>query len=424
MDKIKIVGGTPLVGSVRVSGSKNAALPILIASLLTEGRCVFKGIPHLQDVRTALKLLSHLGVAVESRLEEGWVRLQSENVDVFEAPYDLVRKMRASVVVLGPLVARFGRARVSLPGGCAIGARPIDFHLAGLEKLGAKIELENGYVTASAKKLKGNRVAFEFPSVGATENIMMAAALAEGESILENCAKEPEIVDLAMALKAMGALIEGEGTEVIRIQGRSRLVGCDYEVMGDRIEAGTFLVAGFATRGRVRVENLKPDYVESVLVKLEEAGAKVTREANAVSIEGGARPLATNITTLPYPGFPTDMQAQFMALVAVADGVSVITETIFENRFMHVSELARLGADITIRGKTAMVMGRETLQGAQLMATDLRASASLILGGLCAQGETLINRIYHLDRGYENMEQKLRQLGANIERIRDSADRS
>jgi UDP-N-acetylglucosamine 1-carboxyvinyltransferase len=418
MDKIRIRGGKPLNGTVQVSGSKNAALPILIASLLTEEACVFKRVPHLQDIRTTLKLLAHLGVQVESNLEAtSSVSLKAEKIAQFEAPYDLVRTMRASVVVLGPLLARFGRAKVSLPGGCAIGARPINYHLVGLEKLGADIQLENGYVVASASKLKGNRIAFEFPSVGATENIMMAAVLAEGESLLENCAKEPEIIDLARALRAMGAQIEGEGTEVIQIQGRPALKGCNYEVMGDRIEAGTFLSAGFATRGRVRIEGLNPETIESVLVKFEDGGATVTREARAVILENRNRPQSTNITTLPYPGFPTDMQAQFMAAMTVAEGTSVITETIFENRFMHVPELMRLGADITIRGNSAFIQGQEVLQGAPLMATDLRASASLVLGGLCAQGETVVNRIYHLDRGYEKMEEKLRILGADIERI-------
>ncbi len=417
MDKIKILGGKSLNGSVRVSGSKNAALPILISGLLAEGTCVFKQVPGLQDIRTTLKLLSHLGAHVESHLDQNRVQLNSDSVNIFDAPYDLVRTMRASVVVLGPLLARFGQAKVSLPGGCAIGARPINYHLSGLERLGAEIQLENGYIIASAKKLRGNRVAFEFPSVGATQNVMMAAVLADGESLLENCAKEPEIVDLALALRAMGAQLEGEGTEEIRIQGKSSLKGCEYEIMGDRIEAGTFLSAGFATRGVVRVEGLNPEYIEALLVKFEEAGAGISREANAVTVHGGGRPKATDITTLPYPGFPTDMQAQFMTTMTVADGASVITETIFENRFMHVPELSRLGADITVRGNSALVRGQEKLQGAPLMATDLRASASLIIGGLCAAGETVINRIYHLDRGYENMEAKLRHLGADIWRI-------
>jgi UDP-N-acetylglucosamine 1-carboxyvinyltransferase len=408
MDKMRIRGGKALRGTVQASGSKNAALPILISSLLTEGKCNFKRVPKLQDISTTLKLLAHMEVT-----------LCAKGVNLTEAPYDLVRTMRASVVVLGPLLARFGKAKVSLPGGCAIGARPINFHLTGLEKLGASIELEGGYVIASAKKLRGARVGFEFPSVGATENVMMAAVLADGESVLENCAREPEIVDLARALRAMGAQIEGEGTEVIRIQGKPSLHGCDYDIMADRIEVGTFLAAGFATRGAVRVNGLDPVFLESVLVKFEDAGAKIVRGTNFIEIDSlGARPKGTDITTQPYPGFPTDMQAQFMSVMAVADGPSVITETIFENRFMHVSELSRLGADITIRGNTALVKGQAKLLGAPIMATDLRASASLILGGLCAEGETVVNRIYHLDRGYEQMEKKLTLLGAEIERIK------
>jgi UDP-N-acetylglucosamine 1-carboxyvinyltransferase len=334
--------------------------------------------------------------------------------------------MRASVVVLGPLVARYGYAKVSLPGGCAIGARPINFHLTGLEKLGAQIDLQDGYVIARAKRLRGARVAFEFPSVGATENILMAAALADGESILENCAREPEIVDLARTLRAMGAQIEGEGSETIRVQGKTELAGCDYEVMGDRIEAGTFLAAAFATGGEVTVRGLDPEFLEAVLARFEEAGAKVHRGTDrTIRLEShGQRPQAVDVTTLPYPGFPTDMQAQFMSVMAVADGVSILRETIFENRFMHVPELARLGADITIRGNTAMIKGVSQLSGAPLMATDLRASASLIIGGLCAQGETSVSRIYHLDRGYERMEEKLRSLGARIERIKESGGKA
>jgi UDP-N-acetylglucosamine 1-carboxyvinyltransferase len=421
MDKMRIEGGKPLHGSVDVSGSKNAALPILIASLITGEPCRFKRVPDLEDIRTTLKVLGHLGVE-SSSARPGEVTLTAKHVGSQDAPYDLVRKMRASVLVLGPLLARFGHAKVSLPGGCAIGARPINFHLQGFEKLGAKIELEEGYVIARADRLKGGLVAFEFPSVGATENVMMAAVLAQGETVLKNCAKEPEIIDLARALRAMGAEIEGEGTETIRIQGKTSLHGCDYEIMGDRIEAGTYLAAGFGTRGAVEVLGIEPAHLESVLVKFEEAGAKITRNAHSIKLESGsARARATNITTQPFPGFPTDMQAQFMALMAVADGASLITETIFENRFMHVSELARLGADITIRGNTALIQGKAKLRGAPLMATDLRASASLVLGGLCAEGETVVNRIYHLDRGYEQMEKKLARLGATIERLKGSA---
>jgi UDP-N-acetylglucosamine 1-carboxyvinyltransferase len=417
MDKIKIRGGIPLRGAVQVSGAKNAALPILIASLLTEEQCIFGRVPQLQDIRTILKLLNHFGVGVDYRADDSEVRLQAKDIGVLEAPYDLVRTMRASVVVLGPLLARFGKAKVSLPGGCAIGARPINYHLAGLERLGAKVELENGYVLVSAKKLRGNRVAFEFPSVGATQNLMMAAALAEGETLLENCAREPEIVDLANALISMGAELEGAGTEIIRIQGKKSLKGCNYNIMGDRIEAGTFLCAAFATRGDIQIQGINPEYLEAAIVKFEEAGAILKREPNGISIVSHSRPKSTDITTLPFPGFPTDMQAQFMAAMTVADGASLISETIFENRFMHVPELIRLGADISIRGNTAIVRGQESLQGAQMMATDLRASASLIIGGLCAQGESIVSRIYHLDRGYEKMEEKLRSLGADIERV-------
>lgn len=418
MDKMRIRGGKPLHGVVQISGSKNAALPILIASLLTEDVCRFRRVPNLQDIRTILKLLSQIGANVTPRLEESQVQIHARSLTSQEAPYDLVRTMRASVLVLGPLLACHGKAKVSLPGGCAIGARPINFHLAGLERLGAKIELEGGYVVASAKRLKGNWMSFEFPSVGATENLMMAATLAEGETVLENCAKEPEIMDLACALRSMGADIEGDGTEKIQIQGKPSLKGCDYEIMGDRIEAGTFLAAAFGTRGSVRVEGLSPDHLDSVLVKMEAAGAKIGRGFNFIELKASARPRSCDVTTAPFPGFPTDMQAQFMALMAIANGASVITETIFENRFMHVPELARLGANITIRGNTAMIRGQEALRGAPLMATDLRASASLILGGLLAQGETWVNRIYHLDRGYEKMEKKLVQLGADIERVR------
>ena len=419
MDKIRIIGGKALQGSVTVSGAKNAALPILFSSLLTGESCRFRRVPLLQDIRTTLKILKLMGVQVIEHLETNEVTLTAARLSSLEASYDLVRTMRASVLTLGPLVARFGEAKVSLPGGCAIGARPINFHLHGLERLGATIELEGGYVIARAKKLRGNRVGFEFPSVGATENILMAAALAEGESLLENCAREPEIVDLARALRAMGARIEGEGTPEIRVQGVTELKGCDFSIMGDRIEAGTFLAAAFATRGAVTVEGVEAEHLESVLVKLEEAGARITRGQNSVTLESQGRARATDITTLPHPGFPTDMQAQFMTLMAVAEGASVITETIFENRFMHVPELVRVGADISIRGNTALVRGKKELRGAPLMATDLRASASLVLAGLCAEGETTVNRIYHLDRGYERMEEKLRSLGADILRVKE-----
>ncbi|HLD99134.1 MAG TPA: UDP-N-acetylglucosamine 1-carboxyvinyltransferase [Bdellovibrionota bacterium] len=417
MDKMRIRGGIALRGTVEVSGSKNAALPILISTLLTPEACRFERVPDLEDIQTTLKLLGQMGAAITPALDQNRVTVKCDAISSQEAPYDLVRKMRASVVVLGPLLARFGRAKVSLPGGCAIGARPINFHLAGLERLGAAVELDQGYVIAEAKRLTGAKIVFEFPSVGATENVLMAAVLARGESVLENCAREPEIVDLARALRAMGAEIEGEGTEVIRVQGKAALHGCDYRIMGDRIEAGTYLAAGLATGGSVKVNGLSPTYMDSILAKFEDAGAKVVREADGVQVIAVTRPRPIDIKTLPYPGFPTDMQAQFMAAMAVAEGASVITETIFENRFMHVPELIRLGADITVRGNSALIRGRPKLLGAPLMATDLRASASLVLGGLCAAGETVVNRIYHLDRGYESMEKKLASLGADIERI-------
>lgn len=416
MDKIKIYGGVKLKGSVRVSGAKNSALPVLISSLLADKESEFNCVPDLHDIKTTELVLNHLGV--KSSFKNNVMKLDASKITTVDAPYDLVRKMRASVLVLGPLVARMGKAKVSLPGGCAIGARPIGFHLTALEKLGAKITLEGGYVMAEAKKLIGNRIVFDFPSVGATENTMMAAALAQGETVLENCAREPEIVDLADSLRSMGVKIEGDGTETIRIQGVSSLKGAMHSVIGDRIEAGTFLAAGLATQGQVKVEGINPAQMESVLQKFEDAGAKIIREKNSVELISQGRPKATDIKTLPFPGFPTDMQAQFMAALCVADGSSLITETIFENRFMHVPELSRLGADLTVRGNTVVVRGKEKLVGAPLMATDLRASASLIIGGLCAEGETVISRIYHLDRGYEKVEQKLKSLGARVERIK------
>lgn len=419
MDKIIIRGLRPLSGKISVGGAKNSALPILFSSLLTENSCHYTRVPALQDIRTTLKLLKQIGVEVDSDLTQHRVTLRAQNITTHEAPYDLVRTMRASVVVLGPLLARFGKAKVSLPGGCAIGTRPIDYHLKGLEKLGAKIELEQGYVIANCKRLIGNRVVFDFPSVGATENLMMAACLAQGETVLENCALEPEISDLAQTLREMGATISGEGSETIHIQGQASLRGCNHEIIGDRIEAGTYLAAALATRGSVRVEGINPLYLETVLSVFEKTGALIHLEKNAITLQSNNRPNSVDVTTLPHPGFPTDMQAQFMSVMALANGVSMINETIFENRFMHVPELVRLGADITIRGKTALVRGKTRLIGAPLMATDLRASASLIIGGLCSEGETIVNRVYHLDRGYEQMEEKLKLLGADIERIKN-----
>jgi UDP-N-acetylglucosamine 1-carboxyvinyltransferase len=418
MDKLRISGGKALNGTVQVSGAKNASLPILISAILGSGKSRFERVPDLQDIATTELVLNHLGL--KSSFEKGVMTLDASKIMTVDAPYDLVRKMRASILVLGPLLAREGRAKVSLPGGCAIGARPIDLHLFALEKLGAKITLDGGYVIAEAKRLKGARVAFEFPSVGATENAMMAACLADGETILENSAKEPEIVDLAIALRTMGAKITGEGSESIHIQGVNSLTGANHRVVGDRIEAGTFLAAALATRGKVTVEGLAPHHLESVLAKFEEAGALITRGAESITLEARNRGKGTDVKTQPFPGFPTDMQAQFMAAMCVADGPSLITETIFENRFMHVPELTRLGCDLTIRGNSVLVKGTDRLKAAPLMATDLRASASLVMGGLCAEGETVVSRIYHLDRGYERMEEKLRSLGARIERVKES----
>ncbi len=418
MDKILIRGGNKISGKVKVSGSKNAALPILFSSLLSDQKSNFKNVPILQDIRTTLKLLNSLGSDCQFDEKKNEVVMNPSRVNQYEAPYDLVRTMRASVLVLGPLLARYGKAKVSLPGGCAIGTRPINFHLDALEKLGAQILLENGYVIATSKRLKGNEIKFPFPSVGATENLMMAAVLAEGETVMRNCAREPEIVDLARALRSMGAVIEGEGSSTIHIQGKESLSGANYSVMGDRIEAGTFLSAAFITGGSVQTEGLSSEFLEAVLEKFETAGAEVIRNNDSIELRSKGKPLSTPIETGPYPGFPTDMQAQFMAVMSIAKGESVITETIFENRFMHVPELNRLGAEIHVQGNKAVVKGKEKLLGAPLTATDLRASASLVLGGLCAQGETVVNRVYHLDRGYENMEMKLRSLGADIERIK------
>jgi UDP-N-acetylglucosamine 1-carboxyvinyltransferase len=418
MQNMRIRGGASLRGAVEVSGAKNSALPILFATLLTDQECRLGRVPDLQDIRTTLKLLALLGARVEDRAEailaKREVVIRAHGDLGLEAPYDLVRTMRASVIVLGPLLARFGRAKVSLPGGCAIGARPIDYHLSGFEKLGASIELDGGYVIATAKRLRGARIPLPFPSVGATENLLMAATLAQGETVIENCAREPEIVDLARMLRAMGAEIEGDGTETIRVQGKDSLHGCRFDVMGDRIEAGTFLSAVFITRGDVTVRGIPPEFLEAVLAKFEEAGARVERGEDWVRLVADSRPRATDVVTQPFPGFPTDMQAQFMAVMALAEGASLVTEAIFENRFMHVPELARLGANISVRGNTALVRGVDGLVGAKVMATDLRASASLILAGLVARGETTVRRIYHLLRGYESMEVKLRALGADI----------
>jgi len=416
MDKLKIRGGTRLAGEITVSGAKNAALPILAASLLTADEFIVDNVPQLQDVATALKLLKLMGVSVER--DGATVRLKADALTKTEAPYELVKTMRASILVLGPLVARAGSARVSLPGGCAIGARPVDQHIKGLEALGATVRIENGFVVAEAKRLRGARIATDMVTVTGTENLMMAAALADGETILENAAREPEVVDLAAALNAMGARIRGAGTDCIAIEGVERLHGARHRVMADRIETGTFLSAVVAAGGHAALRGAAAGTLHAVLDKLREAGAQIDAQNGALRIRMDSRPRAVSLRTAPYPDFPTGMQAQFMALNCVADGVGAITETIFENRFMHVHELQRLGANITIDGNTATVRGVGKLAGAPVMATDLRASASLVVAALAAEGETTVDRIYHLDRGYEAMEKKLAALGADVQRIK------
>ena len=415
MDKLRIEGGRPLKGSIPISGAKNAALPILAASLLAEKPLLVSNVPHLQDVSTTLRLLQRMGV--RSEREGDLVSLDASAVNSPEAPYELVRTMRASILVLGPLLARFGQARVSLPGGCAIGQRPVDQHIKGLQAMGASIDIEHGYVVARADRLRGARIVTDMVTVTGTENLMMAATLADGETIIENAAREPEVVDLAHALVAMGARIEGAGTDRVVVQGVPSMHGASHRVMPDRIEAGTFLCAAAATGGEIRLTGAAPATMDATLDKLREAGARIETGADWISLSMDGRPEAVNLRTAPYPGFATDMQAQMMALNAVAQGTGVITETIFENRFMHVLELQRLGADIAIEGNTAIVRGVERLSGATVMATDLRASAGLVIAGLVADGETVIDRIYHLDRGYDGMEAKLASVGARIERI-------
>ena len=417
MAKILISGGTPLHGEVGISGAKNAVLPILASCLLADEPVSIGNVPHLHDVTTFIELLGRMGVRVvlDDRMKMH-IDPRPENSCV--APYDLVRTMRASILVLGPLVARFGQAEVSLPGGCAIGSRPVDQHIRGLQALGAEITVENGYIKAKANRLKGARIMMDMVTVTGTENIMMAATLAQGTTVIENAAQEPEVVDLAHCLIAMGAQIEGAGTSTMVIHGVERLHGGTHSVVPDRIETGTFLVAAAMSGGHVTATHARPDTLDAVLDKLREAGASIDCDEDRITLDmQGRRPHAVNITTAPHPGFPTDMQAQFMAMNCIADGVGVINETIFENRFMHVQELLRLGADIRVEGHTAIVRGVEGLSGAPVMATDLRASASLILAGLVAEGETTIDRIYHLDRGYENIEAKLSGLGARIRRI-------
>jgi UDP-N-acetylglucosamine 1-carboxyvinyltransferase len=414
MSRLVIQGGVPLHGEVRISGAKNAALPILSAALLTADTLHVRNMPGLNDVDTMLGLLQQMGVKVSR--DEG-VALTAANVTNLVAPYEMVKTMRASILALGPLVARFGEARVSLPGGCAIGSRPVDLHIKGLQAMGAEIAIEAGYIHAQARRLKGARILMDTVTVTGTENLMMAAALADGETVLENAAREPEVADLAECLIAMGAGIRGHGTDVITVQGVVKLHGADYAVMPDRIETGTFLVAVTAACGDVRLTGARTDILDTVLDKLREAGARIELSANAIGLKMEGRPRSVGLRTAPYPAFPTDMQAQFIALNAIAEGTAVIVETIFENRFMHVQELVRLGACIEIEGNSAIVHGVPKLTGAGVMATDLRASASLVIAGLVAEGETTIDRIYHLDRGYEHIEKKLSQLGARIRRV-------
>lgn len=420
MDKLVIQGGARLHGEVTISGAKNAALPILCAALLAETPLKLSSVPKLKDVGTTINLLQHMGVVVTRNADK--VDLDASNIKILEAPYEMVKTMRASILVLGPLLARFGKARVSLPGGCAIGSRPVDLHIKGLQAMGANIHIEHGYIEASAKhlpnkRLQGARYYMDLVTVTGTENLMMAAALAQGTTVLENAAKEPEVVDMADCLIKMGAKIKGAGTDVITIEGVEKLNGAEHQVVCDRIEAGTYMVAAAMTGGEVKLLNVSAHLLDAVIEKLREAGATVLSDANTITVKSDGKLKAVNIRTAPHPAFPTDMQAQFMALNTVAYGVSKVTETIFENRFMHVQEMQRLGADIDIDGNTALVKGVSELEGATVMATDLRASASLVLAGLVAKGQTVIERIYHLDRGYEDLEEKFNALGANVKRM-------
>jgi UDP-N-acetylglucosamine 1-carboxyvinyltransferase len=418
MDKLIIQGGQRLSGSIRVSGAKNAALPILAATLLADSPMTVSNVPHLQDITTTLELLGRMGVrlTVDERMN---IEADASAIASFEAPYELVRTMRASILVLGPLLARFGEADVSLPGGCAIGSRPVNLHIDGLAAMGADLRVEGGYIKARAKRLRGARIVLDLVTVTGTENLMMAATLADGTTVIENAAREPEVVDLAHCLNAMGACVSGAGTDVITVRGVDRLYGTRYRVLPDRIEAGTYLVAAAITGGEVRLREVRVDALDAVLQKLRDAGAHIDAGADWISLEmpDGRRPRAVNVRTAPYPAFPTDMQAQFCALNSVALGLGTVTETVFENRFMHVLEMQRMGADIRLEGNTAICRGVPRLTGAPVMATDLRASASLVLAGLVAEGETEVDRIYHIDRGYECIEEKLAQLGARIRRV-------
>ena len=417
MAKIIINGGEVLNGEVQISGAKNAVLPILCATILADEPVTLSNVPHLHDVTTTISLLGALGAKITVD-DHQTLHIDPRSVNQTVAPYELVKTMRASILVLGPLLAKFGHAEVSLPGGCAIGSRPVDLHIRGMQALGAEVTVENGFVKAKCDRLKGGRFVFDMVSVGATENVLSAAVLAQGTTVLENCAQEPEIIDLALCLQTLGARIDGIGTSTLTIEGVERLHGGSYQVQADRIETGTFLVAAAMTGGRVVCRRARADYMDSVLQKLVEAGADISSTADSITLDMACRrPKAVNITTAPYPAFPTDMQAQFAAMNCIADGVGVIKETIFENRFMHMNELQRLGADVKIDGHTAIVRGVQALTGAPVMATDLRASASLVLAGLVAKGETVIDRIYHIDRGYENIEEKFRGLGARIKRV-------
>ncbi len=416
MDKIRVEGGNSLSGRVEISGAKNAALPAMAASLLTSETVHLENIPYVRDVLTAQSLLAEMGAEVEVQ-EDGKATLKASKIKSQQAPYELVKTMRAAILVLGPLVGRFKRARVSLPGGCAIGARPIDLHLAGLERMGATCNIVHGYVEASTKGLRGSYIMMDTVTVTGTENLMMVAALAEGETVLDNAACEPEVSDLANMLRSMGALIEGDGTRTIRIRGVKKLHGCRHSIIPDRIEAGTFAIASAITRGDVEIANCNPRHLTAVLTQLSQTGAKISIGPDSFRVRGRDPISSKNVTTYPYPAFPTDMQAQYMALMTQGDGSALITETIFENRFMHALELIRMGASITLEGRQAMVKGGGTLTGARVLASDLRASASLVLAALVAEGETIIDRVYHLDRGYHRIEEKLAQLGANIERI-------
>ncbi len=417
MDRLKIIGPTRLAGRVRISGAKNAALPCIAASILTDEPIILKNVPDVSDVNSTIELMRYMGADADFDREGNRVRVSCKNLNRFEAPYDIVRKMRASSLVLGPLVAKYKRAKVSLPGGCAIGVRPIDLHLKALSQMGADVRVEHGYVLVNARQLKGIKFFFDIVTVTGTENIMMAAVFAKGTTVLENCAKEPEVVSLANMLNKMGAHIEGEGTDKIIIEGVKELRGCNFRLISDRIEAGTYAVAAAITRGDILISNCEVEYFDNILIKLEEAGAEVTRMKNSVRVSMNHRAKGFEIITMPYPGFPTDMQAQFVALATLADGSSVVKETIFENRFMHIPELMRMGADIEIKGNTAYIKGVKKLSGANLMATDLRASAALVLAAVAADGESIINRIYHIDRGYAHLDSKMKLLGAKIERI-------